>query len=107
MWELPVYGRLMNDIVRIHVDGPREHVEEILRSVRGSAGAGSYPATVWCPPRWQEEAEVRIDDVFEIEVPAATNRASALDRVRQAVEAIDPERQVVKGGDIDLVALPL
>lgn len=95
------------NIVRIHIDGPRDQAQEKLRALRSQTSQGERaPAIVWCPPRWQEESELTVRDDFEVEVPLAIHRAEAIERVRRAVENIDPERQIIKGGDFDLTPLP-
>lgn len=98
----------MANIVRIHVDGPRDRVLMALKQVREAASPGERArAVVWCPARWQEESEITIDDYFEIEVPLALNRAEAVDRARRAIDKVDPQREVIKGGDFELTPLDL
>jgi hypothetical protein len=96
------------NIVRVHIDGPRETAIEKLQALRRATSQGERAqAVVWCPQRWQETNEVTISDDFDVEVPLALNPSEAIERVQRVVANIDPHREVIKGGDFDMTPLPL
>lgn len=86
-------------IVPLSVEGPYDEALARLRQVRTHIGQSI--CAIWSPPRWQPGPEEMVRETFDVEVLNASKRADAVHAVRQAVEVVDPERTILKGGGID------
>lgn len=97
----------VSQVVVVFAKGRVAVIEETLRNIRLNLGPAN--CAIWLPPRWQPadydpESEVTEDRV-DVELINSDRQADAIHRVAQAVGTVDPDRQVITGGDIDKTPL--
>ena len=99
----------MTVIVKIRARGAGNVVTERLRVLRARLDQGRGVVAIWGPLRWQPEGEAAemVDEIFEIEMLHVERRISALSELRGVLEQVDPNREVLSGGDLDLELLGL
>lgn len=85
-------------IVTLYVQGEKDQVTEKLKELQEALG--EWTVVWWRTEQGPESGGAEFDPWVDVEIQKANRRPEAVAHVIKAVQVVDPNNEIITGGDI-------